>query len=201
MRRWLIYFLMASAFVQSFDALLHRALASGVVSVWWLAALWALTIDGWMAAGMLGVRADRSDRLAWLMTVLSFAVSTLFQIATPAPWMVRAVPPVALFLALVVLDFGRRETAEPSHAETRETPVSSSRVEPPAATHTPPLTVAQARMHRALVAWPPGERPTAGALSQAAQVSRATAGRWLKEHPPYEPAETVGVSNSNGSGG
>ncbi len=107
MRRVLVILLAAAAAVLSFDALRSQALASGAVHHQALAALWAVTIDGMAAAGVLGVRGDRHDLRAWLMLLLAFAASIAFQMTAPPVWLARAVPPVALFLAIVVLELPR----------------------------------------------------------------------------------------------
>jgi len=107
MRRWLVVFLAAAAAVLSFDALRAQALASGAVHHQALAALWAAGIDGMAAAGVLGVRTDRRDLRAWAMLLLAFGASITFQITTPPVWLARAVPPVALLLAIIVLELPR----------------------------------------------------------------------------------------------
>jgi hypothetical protein len=119
-RRWLVVFLAAAAAVLSFDALRAQALASGAVHDQALAALWAAVIDGMAAAGVLGVRSDRRDRRAWTMLLLAFACSVAFQVVAPQPaWLARAVPPVALLLAIVVLELprARRDASEPPGAD------------------------------------------------------------------------------------
>src|SRR6266487_6253408 len=107
MRRWLVVFLAAAAAVLSFDALRAQALASGAVHHQALAAVWAATVDGMAAAGVLGVRTDRRDLRAWAMLLLAFGASITFQITTPPVWLARAVPPVALLLAIIVLELPR----------------------------------------------------------------------------------------------
>jgi hypothetical protein len=113
-RRWLVVFLAAAAAVLSFDALRAHALESGVIPTQaimprtWLAALWALVIDAAAAAGILGVRADRRDPRAWTMLILAFAGSVGFQVWTPPTELARAVPPVVLALAIIVLELPRR---------------------------------------------------------------------------------------------
>ncbi len=107
MRRWLVVFLAAAAAVLSFDALRAQALASGAVHHQALAAVWALVVDGMAAAGVLGVRTDRRDWRAWTMLLLAFTCSVAFQVLVPPAWLARAVPPVALLLAIVVLELPR----------------------------------------------------------------------------------------------
>ncbi len=125
MRRWLVVFLAAAAAVLSFDALRAQALASGAVHHQALAAVWAATVDGMAAAGVLGVRTDRRDLRAWAMLLLAFGASITFQITTPPVWLARAVPPVALLLAIVVLELPRprREASMPASAHARDSEV------------------------------------------------------------------------------
>ncbi|HZD02707.1 MAG TPA: DUF2637 domain-containing protein [Actinomycetes bacterium] len=123
MRRWLVVFLAGAAAVLSFDALRAQALASGAVHHQALAALWAVVIDGMAAAGVLGVRTDRRDGRAWVMLLLAFACSIAFQVVAPPAWLARAVPPVALLLAIVVLELprtrrnGEQPAGTPAEAE------------------------------------------------------------------------------------
>jgi hypothetical protein len=123
-RRALVVFLAASAAVLSFDALRTQALASGAVHHHALAALWAVVIDGMAAAGILGVRGDQRDWRAWAMLVLAFVASVAFQVVTPPAWLARAVPPVALFLAIVVVELSResRDAAGASREPATEAP-------------------------------------------------------------------------------
>lgn len=117
-RRALVWFLAAGAAVLSFDALRAFALgapplAGGVIPTRtivgreWLAALWAIEIDAMAAAGILGVRQDRRDWRAWTMFLLAAVASVGFQVFTLPAVLARAVPPVALFLAIVVLELPR----------------------------------------------------------------------------------------------
>jgi hypothetical protein len=117
-RRALVWVLAAGAAVLSFDALRAYALgapplAGGVIPVRtiidreWLAALWALEIDAMAAAGILGARQDRRDWRAWSMFVLAAIASVGFQVFTLPAVLARAVPPMALFLAIVVLELPR----------------------------------------------------------------------------------------------
>jgi hypothetical protein len=114
MRRWLVVFLAAAAAVLSFDALRAQALASGAVHHQALAAVWALVVDGMAAAGVLGVRSDRRDWRAWIMLLLAFGCSVAFQVLVPPAWLARAVPPVALLLAIVVLELPRAHRNVPA---------------------------------------------------------------------------------------
>jgi Protein of unknown function (DUF2637) len=116
MRRPLVVFLAAAAALLSFDALRAQALASGAVHHPALAWVWPLVIDGMVAAGVLGVRADRRDWRAWAMFALAFGASVGFQVTVPPLWLARATPPVALLLAVVVLELPRaRRESERSH--------------------------------------------------------------------------------------
>jgi Protein of unknown function (DUF2637) len=107
MRRPLVVFLAAAAALLSFDALRVQALASGAVHHPALAWVWPLVVDGAVAAGVLGIRADRRDVRAWLMFALAFGASVGFQVTVPPLWLARATPPVALLLAVVVLELPR----------------------------------------------------------------------------------------------
>jgi hypothetical protein len=117
-RRALVWVLAAGAAVLSFDALRAYALgapplAGGVIPTRtivdreWLAALWAIEIDAMAAAGILGARTDRKDWRAWSMFLLAAACSIGFQVLTLPAILARAVPPLALFLAIVVLELPR----------------------------------------------------------------------------------------------
>jgi hypothetical protein len=118
MRRPLIIFLAAAAALLSFDALRVQALASGAVHHPALAWVWPLVVDGAVTAGVLGVRADRRDLRAWFMLALTFGASIGFQVTVPPLWVARAVPPLALLLAVVVLELPRalRDTSTPDAA-------------------------------------------------------------------------------------
>jgi len=117
MRRILVALLGLGMAVLSFDALRAYALtghplASGVIPVEtilprpWLAMLWAVMVDLAAAAGILGVKDDRGDWRAWLMLLLALAATLGFQVLSFPPVIARAVPPVGLALAILVLDLG-----------------------------------------------------------------------------------------------
>jgi Protein of unknown function (DUF2637) len=107
MRRPLVVFLAVAAALLSFDALRVQALASGAVHHPALAWVWPLVVDGAVAAGVLGIRADRRDWRAWCMFLAAFGASVGFQVTVPPLWLARATPPVALLLAVVVLELPR----------------------------------------------------------------------------------------------
>src|SRR6266516_3824838 len=146
MRRPLVWFLATAAAVLSFDALRSRALESGLVPAHailpadLLASLWALVIDV-AAAGLLGVRSDRRDLRAWAMVVLAFGASVIFQIHTPSAAVARAVPPVALATAVVVLELPRRtrDREREAHAVRADLHTEASAV------HAPTVEVEPAR--------------------------------------------------------
>jgi hypothetical protein len=117
-RRALVWVLAAGAAVLSFDALRAYALgapplAGGVIPTRtvvdreWLAALWAIEIDLAAAVGILGIRDNRKDPLAWLTFVAAGVASVGFQVFSLPAVAARAVPPMALFLAIVVLELPR----------------------------------------------------------------------------------------------
>jgi 5-methylcytosine-specific restriction endonuclease McrA len=115
LERALVCYLGAAAALLSFDALRARALGEAasqtaiiplqaILPRPVLAGVWASVIDVAAAAGILGLRRTRRrDRTAWCMFVLASVASIGFQMFTPWVALGRAVPPVALFLAVVVL--------------------------------------------------------------------------------------------------
>jgi hypothetical protein len=117
MRRVLVALLGLGMAVLSFDALrayalTGRPLTDGVIPQAtilprpWLAMLWAVMVDLAAAAGILGVKDDRRDWRAWLMLLLALAATLGFQVFAAPPVLARAVPPVGLALAILVLDLG-----------------------------------------------------------------------------------------------
>lgn len=117
MRRVLVVLLGLGMALLSFDALrayalTGRPLTDGVIPAEtiidrpWLAMLWALVIDVSVAAGILGVKDDRRDWRAWLMLLLALGATLGFQVFALSPFVARAVPPVGLALAILVLDLG-----------------------------------------------------------------------------------------------
>lgn len=189
MRRWLVIFLAAAAAVLSFDALRAHALESGVIPTQaimprtWLAALWATVIDAAAAAGILGVRADRRDPRAWLMLTLAFAASVGFQVWTPPTPLARAVPPVVLALAIIVLELPRRAAVtvrEPVAAVPVRVAEVSPPKPPPRATPPAPRTTHPARAQVAALV----ERTPDATITQAVGetgLSRTRAAELLRE--------------------
>jgi hypothetical protein len=163
-RRALVWFLAAGAAVLSFDALRAYALgapplAGGVIPTRtivdreWLAALWAIEIDAMAAAGILGARQDRKDWRAWSMFVLAAACSIGFQVLTLPAILARAVPPLALFLAIVVLELPRARPDWPPPQPPRPVAEPATPVAPPAEPATKPassLRTSGTRRHRQL---------------------------------------------------
>ncbi len=105
----LVFFLAASAFVLSYDALYQVALANGVTPK--LAWLWPLTLDTVMIAASLAVlrnslngeRAGYAWMLVGAFTVLSITFNTLH---APDTWLARgvfALPPAVVFLSFELL--------------------------------------------------------------------------------------------------
>ena len=195
MRRPLVWFLAAAAAVLSFDALRSRALESGLVPAHailpagLLAALWALVIDVAAAAGLLGVRSDRRDLRAWAMVVLAFGASVIFQIHTPSAAVARAVPPVALATAVVVLELPRR-TRVP-HADVRtdvaaDAPMHAPRVEP---AHTRARTDAPRHPTGETVPAPGVPVRASAAPTGARNGARNGHGARVRTFKPLSPAE------------
>src|SRR6266516_2162448 len=207
MRRPLVWFLATAAAVLSFDALRSRALESGLVPAHailpadLLASLWALVIDVAAAAGLLGVRSDRRDLRAWAMVILAFGASVLFQIHTPSAAVARAVPPVALATAVVVLELPRRtrDRARAPHADVRTdvdvdvaagAPMHAPRVEP---AHTRARTDAPRHPTGETVPAPgvpvrASAAPT-GARDGASPSARNGRGARVRTFKPLSPAE------------
>lgn len=134
-RHALVIFLGVGAAVLSFDALrayaLDQALVSGVIPLHtvaprgWLATLWAIEVDGMAAAGILGIRARRGDWKAWAMFILALGASLGFQVFALPAIVARAVPPVALALAIVVLELPTQREAEDAAVGESPTPVEA----------------------------------------------------------------------------
>ena len=131
MRRVLVVLLALGMAVLSFDALrayalTGRPLTDGVIPQAtilprpWLAMLWAVVVDLAVAAGILGVKDDRRDPCAWAMLLLALAATLGFQVFALSPFVARAVPPVGLALAILVLDLG---PARPRPATPERPPV------------------------------------------------------------------------------
>jgi hypothetical protein len=122
--RWLVYFLGVNAAILSADALVAYALGpppgqqpgglGDVASVIptdtlllpreLLAVLWALEVDGMGFAGLLGIRRDRVDWRAWLLFGIGAGASIGFQVFHLWPLFGRAVAPVAVVMAALVLE-------------------------------------------------------------------------------------------------
>jgi hypothetical protein len=173
MRRVLVVLLAAGMAVLSFDALRAYALTGhplvdGVIPAQtilprpWLAMLWAVVVDLAVAAGILGVKDDRRDWRAWLMLLLALGATLGFQVFALSPFVARAVPPVGLALAILVLDLG------------------PARPKPAREASGPPLP---ARAHAWLRSWElPDQHPTV-------PVARVGPPPGLPGHP--EPAQVV----------
>jgi len=113
-------FLLVAAFALSFDALRHQAIEAKIIggdlfNVWgWrvsahtLAGIWALVVDALAAVGIVGVREDAKDWKPWVALGLGLGFSFGFQVwDQPWPPLMRAVPPVALAVAVVVFELPR----------------------------------------------------------------------------------------------
>ena len=105
----LTFFLAGCAFILSYDALRQVALAAGVNA--WLAYVWPLTIDAFMAAACLTtLRASLQGERALFAQVLVFgftALSIVLNIGHISPllpaWAIWAIPPASFFLAVELL--------------------------------------------------------------------------------------------------
>lgn len=118
-RHTLTSFLLVAAFLLSFDALTHKVEGSGViraglffgvVSVHLLSQVWAASIDTLICVGILGVRLDPRDWRAWAAMAMGITFSFGFQITGLDNWLARfmaAVPPMALTMAIIVLEIPR----------------------------------------------------------------------------------------------
>jgi hypothetical protein len=121
-RTLLTGFLLVAAFLLSFGALRHRALHAGIIhgdlglpfgipgrlSAHTIAGVWALTLDGLTAVGVLGVR-DKTQRdwRAWVALALGLGLSLWFQTSGYPTWTARgmaAVPPLALAMAVWIFE-------------------------------------------------------------------------------------------------
>jgi len=156
-RTLLTGFLLVAAFLLSFGALRHRALTAGIIhgdlglplllahvtiSAHTLAGVWALTLDGLTAVGVLGVRdPGLRDWRAWAALIGGLGLSLRFQVSGYDSWEARgmaAVPPLALAMAVWIFEVGRPQPAqaeppaqpEPAQADA---PVSGSRERQPVA--------------------------------------------------------------------
>lgn len=105
----LVAFLAACTFILSYDALRQVALAAGVNPD--LSYLWPLSLDAFMIAACLTtLRASlQGERawLAWALIVAFTALSVAFNVSHITPllpqWLVFALPPAVVFLALELL--------------------------------------------------------------------------------------------------
>jgi hypothetical protein len=113
-------FLLVAAFALSFDALRHQAIETQIIggdlfhlghwriSAHTLAGIWALVVDALAAVGIVGVREDAKDWKPWVALGLGLGFSFGFQVwEQPWPPLMRAVPPVALAVAVVVFELPR----------------------------------------------------------------------------------------------
>lgn len=132
-RRVLVVLLAIGMAVLSFDALRAYALTGhpltdGVIPAQtifersWLAALWAIVVDLSVLAGIWAIKDDRRDWRAWLVLLSALSWTLGFQVFQLDPVMARAVPPVGLALAILVLDLGPQ----------RERPMSQKKAPAPA---------------------------------------------------------------------
>ena len=132
-RRILVVLLASGMAILSFDALRAYALTGqpltdGVIPTEtiferaWLAALWAIVVDLSILASIWGIKDNKRDVRAWLMLLLSLGATLGFQVLQLSPVAARAVPPIGLALAILVLDLGPQ----------RERPMSQKKAPAPA---------------------------------------------------------------------
>jgi len=186
MRRVLVVLLAVGMAVLSFDALRAYALTGhpltdGVIPQQtilprsWLAMLWAVVVDLAVAAGILGVKDDRGDWRAWLMLLLALGATLGFQVFALSPFLARAVPPVGLALAILVLDLGparpkpATEARPPWPARARAWFESGLAVPTPTQPE-PALVVSGPRSRRQQAATPAPSRPSGLTADQQARV-------------------------------
>jgi hypothetical protein len=190
-RRALVWVLAAGAAILSFDALRAYALgapplAGGVIPTRtivdreWLAALWAIEVDLAAAVGILGIRERRKDPLAWLTFVAAGFASVGFQVFTLPAVAARAVPPMALFLAIVVLELPRARPdwplppLPPDPEPEREPEPEPEQVRPRVRTNGASFTADQ----RQLIA----QRVAEGAAAKAIQRELGVSDRAYRDH-------------------
>jgi hypothetical protein len=198
----LVYYLGAAAALLSFDALRARALGEhatdadviplqAVLPRPVLASVWASVIDVAAAVGILGLRGNRRDPAAWAMFLAAAVASVGFQMFTPWVALGRAVPPVALFLAVVVLELPRARTRDARVPEDFPEPVvpldapddtGDSKRPPHDAPMTRPATgPARERVRQLLSTEDPAAPMTAKQAADLTGVSRGRAGALLKQ--------------------
>jgi hypothetical protein len=150
-RTLLTGFLLVAAFLLSFGALRHRALTTGIIhgdlglplvlahvtiSAHTLAGVWALTLDGLTAVGVLGVRdPELRDWRAWAALIGGLGLSLRFQVSGYDSWEARgmaAVPPLALAMAVWIFEVGRARPAPAAESAAQPLPVPATRLGPPA---------------------------------------------------------------------
>ncbi len=160
----------------SFDALRSRALDAhiihgqllyGHVSEHMLAGAWALAVDILLWVGILSVRVDQQDWRAWLALGTGLACTFGNQVWALPPTALRAVPPVALAVALAVVEVPRRAAGpvgergvRAAAARTPPTPVHDRAPHAgPEAVPDVPASVAVSRADREAVrrAWKTGD--------------------------------------------
>jgi len=151
-RTLLTGFLLVAAFLLSFGALRHRAQTAGIIhgdlglplvlahvtiSAHTLAGVWALTLDGLTAVGVLGVRdPELRDWRAWAALIGGLGLSLRFQVSGYDSWEARgmaAVPPLALAMAVWIFEVGRAQPAPAADEPAAQPlPVPATRLGPPA---------------------------------------------------------------------
>jgi hypothetical protein len=177
-RRWPVIVLAAFAAILSFDALRAHALDAGVIPGNailprpWLAAMWALTIDVAVYAGLARIR-DDGDWRAWGMLLLGLSATLGFQAVS----LERAVPPIALATAVLVLEAPRRKATPtpvgerapapaPAAAPVRASASLSTPAPPPAGAAASTIDPAHAAVIAELAASGAGDKKILPALAE-----------------------------------
>jgi len=207
-RTLLTGFLLVAAFLLSFTALRHIAVAAGIIhgdlgiplwvatltlSVHTQAGIWALTPDVLAGVGILGVRADRRDPRAWTALVLGLGLTLLFQVwGDPWPWLLRAVPASAGAVAVWLLEvpWGRR-VVPGSAVQPAQVPAATQLATQVARTSSPQPSPAPGPTAQPTAAYPKAARP--GGLS-AAQRTRVEGWVAAGERNKSEMARRLGLS-------
>lgn len=219
MRRALVVLLALGMGILSYDALRAYALTGkplvdGVIPEAtfmprpYLAMLWALVIDISVAAGILGVKDDRRDWRAWLMLLLALGATLGFQVFALSPFVARAVPPVGLALAILVLDLGpgrpkaERASGPPLPARAHAWLASWRLPEEVPATRLGPPVGSSGQPSLARVAELPTQRrarPRPG--SPISGPDRAKVAAWRAENPPRSARWIAGQLGIAGGAG
>ena len=215
-RTLLTGFLLVAAFLLSFGALRHRAQTAGIIhgdlglplvlahvtiSAHTLAGVWALTLDGLTAVGVLGVRdPELRDWRAWAALIGGLGLSLRFQVSGYDSWEARgmaAVPPLALAMAVWIFEVGRAQPAPAADEPAAQPlPVPATRLGPPAGS---PSHDQMIPPDAQIISSPAQDRPKAAARpSGLTPAQQARVAAWRAEDPPRSArwiAGQLGLSN------